>query len=62
MKLVDADWKPLKGLKDAGYVPPELMPAYYMMAACIVGLVALRFMPETAGLSLRDRSYSSVSS
>lgn len=32
----------------------ELMPAYYMMAACLVGLVALRFMPETAGRSLRD--------
>jgi len=31
----------------------ELMPAFYMMAACLVGLVALRFMPETAGLSLR---------
>ena len=32
----------------------ELMPAYYMMLACIVGLVALRFMPETAGRSLYD--------
>jgi len=32
----------------------ELMPAYYMMAACLVGLAALRFMPETAGKSLRD--------
>ncbi len=32
----------------------ELMPAYYMMAACLVGLVALRFMPETAGRSLRE--------
>lgn len=31
----------------------ELMPAYYMMAACLVGMVALRFMPETAGHSLR---------
>ncbi|WP_293974981.1 MFS transporter [Sphingopyxis sp.] len=31
-----------------------LMPAYYMMIACIVGLVALRFMPETAGKSLRE--------
>ena len=30
-----------------------LMPAYYMMLACLVGLVALRFMPETAGRSLR---------
>lgn len=32
----------------------ELMPAYYMMAACLVGMVALRFMPETAGRSLRS--------
>ena len=31
-----------------------LMPAYYMMLACLIGLVALRFMPETAGRSLRD--------
>lgn len=32
----------------------ELMPAYYMMAACLVGMIALRFMPETAGRSLRQ--------
>ena len=31
-----------------------LMPAYYMMLACLVGLAALRYMPETAGRSLRD--------
>ncbi len=31
-----------------------LMPAYYMMLACVVGLVALRYMPETAGRSLRE--------
>jgi MHS family proline/betaine transporter-like MFS transporter len=31
----------------------ELMPAYYMMAACVVGMVAVRFMVETAGASLR---------
>ena len=31
-----------------------LMPAYYMMLACLVGLVALRFMPETAGRSLHE--------
>ena len=30
-----------------------LMPAYYMMAACGVGMVALRFVVETAGQSLR---------
>jgi len=35
----------------------ELMPAYYMMGACLVGLVALRFMPETAGRSLRGDSF-----
>lgn len=32
----------------------ELMPAFYMMATCVVGLVALHFMPETAGRSLYD--------
>ena len=32
----------------------ELMPAFYMMAACLVGLIALRYMPETAGASLRE--------
>ena len=31
----------------------ELMPAYVMMAACVVGAIALRAMPETAGKSLR---------
>lgn len=30
-----------------------LMPAYYMMASCVVGMVALRFTAETAGQSLR---------
>lgn len=30
-----------------------LVPAIYMMVACVVGLVAIRFMPETAGASLR---------
>jgi MHS family proline/betaine transporter-like MFS transporter len=33
----------------------RLMPAYYMMAACIVGAVALLFVRETAGASLRGR-------
>jgi len=32
----------------------ELMPAFYMMATCLVGLVALHFMPETAQRSLYD--------
>jgi MHS family proline/betaine transporter-like MFS transporter len=31
----------------------QLMPAYSMMASCVVGMVALRFMVETAGRSLR---------
>ncbi|RYY27627.1 MAG: MFS transporter [Sphingomonadales bacterium] len=37
-----------------GVTGDALMPAYTMMAACVVGLVALRFTPETAGKSLRD--------
>lgn len=32
-----------------------VMPAYYMMAACVVGMVALWFTLETAGQSLRGR-------
>jgi MHS family proline/betaine transporter-like MFS transporter len=34
----------------------QLMPAYVMMAACVVGAVALRWTPETAGQSLRGTS------
>ena len=30
-----------------------LVPAFYMMAACVVGLIAVRTMKETAGASLR---------
>lgn len=30
-----------------------LTPAYYMMASCVVGMIALRFAVETAGRSLR---------
>jgi len=30
-----------------------LFPAYYMIGACVLGLVAVWFMPETAGASLR---------
>ncbi len=37
----------------------ELIPAFYMMAACLVGLVALHFMPETAGSSLHDDPFAS---
>jgi MFS transporter, MHS family, proline/betaine transporter len=36
-----------------GRTGDELMPAYVMMAACLVGVVALRVTPETAGKSLR---------
>lgn len=32
----------------------EIMPAWYMMASCVVGAVALVFTQETAGRSLRD--------
>lgn len=31
----------------------EVMPAYVMMASCVIGMVALRFLTETAGQSLR---------
>lgn len=36
-----------------GLTGDELVPAYYMMAACVVGAVALRFVPETARASIR---------
>ncbi|WP_420227644.1 MFS transporter [Pigmentiphaga litoralis] len=32
----------------------ELFPAYYMMGACVIGAIALVFLVETAGMSLRD--------
>ena len=38
----------------------ELMPAYYMMGACVVGAVALFFLKESAGLSLRGRGVAGV--
>lgn len=38
----------------------KLMPAYYMMAACVVGAVALWFVPETRGCSLRGRGIPGV--
>jgi MHS family proline/betaine transporter-like MFS transporter len=31
----------------------DLVPAYYMMAACVVGGIALAFVPETARCSIR---------
>jgi len=33
----------------------SLIPAYYMMASCVVGMVALAFVPETARTSIRGR-------
>jgi hypothetical protein len=33
----------------------NLVPAYYMMASCLVGMVALYFVTETVGCSLRGR-------
>jgi MHS family proline/betaine transporter-like MFS transporter len=33
----------------------DLVPAYYMMASCVIGAVALAFVPETAGASIRGR-------
>jgi MHS family proline/betaine transporter-like MFS transporter len=36
-----------------GATGDALMPAYVMMAACVVGAIALSFTRETAGKSLR---------
>jgi MFS transporter, MHS family, proline/betaine transporter len=36
-----------------GWTGDTLFPAYYMMAACLVGAVSLLFLIETAGKSLR---------
>jgi MHS family proline/betaine transporter-like MFS transporter len=33
----------------------KLMPAYYMMLACVVGAIALWFVPETRACSIRGR-------
>jgi MFS transporter, MHS family, proline/betaine transporter len=32
-----------------------LVPAYYMMGACVIGAIGLRFVPETARASIRGR-------
>ena len=37
-----------------------LMPAYYMMGACAIGMLALHYVPETAGASLRGRQIPGV--
>lgn len=33
----------------------KVVPAYYLMVACVVGAIALRAVPETRGCSLRGR-------
>jgi MHS family proline/betaine transporter-like MFS transporter len=38
-----------------GSTGDNLVPAYYMMAACAVGMIALARVPETAGASIRGR-------
>ncbi|MBA2418851.1 MAG: MFS transporter [Nocardioidaceae bacterium] len=38
----------------------NLVPAFYMMGACVVGAVALLFVTETAGCSLRGRGVPGV--
>jgi MHS family proline/betaine transporter-like MFS transporter len=38
-----------------GATGDTFMPAYYMMGACAIGLLALNFVPETAGASLHGR-------
>ena len=38
----------------------DLVPAFYMMGACVVGIVALYFVAETAGASLRGRGIPGV--
>jgi MHS family proline/betaine transporter-like MFS transporter len=37
-----------------------LVPAYYMMAACVVGMIALVKVPETRGCSIRGRGIPGV--
>jgi MFS family permease len=34
----------------------NLVPAYYMMAACVIGAIALKFVIETRGCSIRGRA------
>lgn len=38
----------------------KIVPAYYLMAACVVGAIALRVVPETRGCSLRGRGIPGV--
>lgn len=43
-----------------GVTGTDLAPAFSMMASCVVGLVALKFVTETAGASLRGRDLPGV--
>jgi MFS transporter, MHS family, proline/betaine transporter len=43
-----------------GRTGDTLVPAYYMMASCAVGMVALIFVTETVGCSLRGRQMPGV--
>ena len=45
---------PVIGSGLIGITGNELMPAFYMMFACVVGMISMRFLKESAGLSLRD--------
>jgi MHS family proline/betaine transporter-like MFS transporter len=38
----------------------NIVPAYYMMASCVVGAIALYFVPETARASIRGRAIPGV--
>ncbi|MGB3769937.1 MAG: MFS transporter [Rhodococcus sp. (in: high G+C Gram-positive bacteria)] len=38
----------------------DLVPAFYMMGACVIGLIALFFVAETAGASIRGRGVPGV--
>jgi len=40
----------------------KIFPAYYMMAACVIGAIALWFVPETRGCSLRGRGLPGIDS
>jgi MHS family proline/betaine transporter-like MFS transporter len=47
-----------QGLIDAS--GDKLFPAYYMMGACVVGAIALIFVPETRACSIRGRGIPGV--
>jgi MFS family permease len=38
-----------------GQTGDKLIPAYYMMGSCVIGMIALVFVTETAGCSIRGR-------